>query len=160
MLNKKALLNFTTDEMLLFLVVPIIFVSLVLIVFFIIPSSYAQIDASNADHLVIKKNLLYNCLAYKDSRVYPGIIDITLFNEDRIQMCLGLDGDSYGAILNLNYDGKNSEIFVNKRMTDRVAFCSSHGSFQCSSEDIYVMVYESDKLKTGLLNVKIVGLKK
>jgi len=159
-LNKKALLNFTTDEMLLFLVVPIIFVSLVLIVFLIIPSSYAQIGASNADHIVIKKNLLYNCLVYNDARAYPGIIDITLFNGDRVSRCLGLEGDSYGTILTLNYDGKSSEISVNNRMADRIAFCSSQGSFQCSSEDIYVMIYENGQLKSGLLNVKIVGFKK
>ena len=146
--------------MLLFLVVPIIFVSLALIVFFIIPSSYAYIDVSNADHLVIKKNLLYNCLTYNDVRAYPGVIDINSFNEDKLQMCLGLDGDTYGVILNLMHNDKNSEIFVNKHMTDRVAFCSSKGSFQCSNEDIYVTIYEKDQLKTGLLNIKILGLKK
>lgn len=159
-MNRKALLNFTTDEMLLFLVIPIIFVSLILIVFFIIPSSYAQIDTSNADHVVIKKNLLYNCLAYNDVRTHPGIIDSNSFNEDRIQRCLGFSGDSYGVILNLNYDDKNSEVFVNKRMTDRITFCSSKGSFQCNNEDIYVTIYEKDQLKIGLLNIKIIGLKK
>ncbi|MBI2106832.1 hypothetical protein HYT57_02500 [Candidatus Woesearchaeota archaeon] len=104
--------------------------------------------------------MLYNCLAYNDVRTHPGIIDSNSFNEDRIQRCLGFSGDSYGVILNLNYDDKNSEVFVNKRMTDRITFCSSKGSFQCNNEDIYVTIYEKDQLKIGLLNIKIIGLKK
>ncbi|MBI4158762.1 hypothetical protein HY500_00715 [Candidatus Woesearchaeota archaeon] len=144
----------------LLLVIPIIFVSLGVVVFLIIPSSYAQIDASNANHIVIKKNLLYNCLAYRDERSYPGIIDLTTFREDAVQRCLDLSGDSYGVVLDLKYDNKNSEIFVNKQMTDRIVFCSSRGSFQCSSEDVYIIVYENNQLRAGLLNIKIIGFKK
>ena len=96
----------------------------------------------------------------KAKEQYHRCRDMPQGDEDKLQKCLGLEGDTYGVTLNLKYNDKNSEVFANKRMTDRIAFCPSKGSFHCSNEDIYVTIYENGQLKTGLLNIKIQEVEK
>ena len=156
----KGEFNIATDQYQFFLVIPAIFVSLIIVTMLIAP--YSKPETSDMDHFVIRKNLLYSaeCLAFSDNRVYPGIVDVSKLDENRIQKCLGINGNTYGVILKLNFDDVNKEIFVNKQMTDRINFCLSDGSFKCSDENVYVLVKEESDLKTGILNIKIVGFEK
>jgi len=142
----------------LFLVVPIIFFSIIFVAFFAIPVDYAKIDFNDMDHFVIRENILYNCLAYEDNRKYAGVVDVNKFNSVRLSKCLGLEGDSFGVILSLNYDDKEEVEFVNERMTDRVNFCIG-GSFRCSNEEVYVLVND-EGFKQGKLGIRIIGFEK
>src|SRR3989344_2190141 len=121
-----------TEEVLTILVVPIIFMSLIFVVFVVVPGTYAKIDAEGIDHFTIRNSLLHNknCLAYENGAVYPGIDDI------------------------------NKVIFLNERMTDRANFCLSKGSFKCSSESVYVLVNENGENNPGMLDIRIIGFEK
>ena len=162
MLDKKGMFHERTEEALTILVVPIIFMSLIFVVFVVVPGTYAKIDAEGIDHFTIRNSLLHNknCLAYENGAVYPGIVDINKFNPEKLQKCLGVKGDSYGIILNLKYNDINKVIFLNERMTDRANFCLSKGSFKCSSESVYVLVNENNENKPGILDMRIIGFEK
>src|SRR3989344_3547702 len=147
-----------TEEALTIFVVPIIFMSLIFVVFVVVPGTYAKIDAEGIDHFTIRSSLLHNknCLAYENGAVYPGIVDINKFNPEKLQKCLGVKWDSYGVILNIKYEDVNKVIFVNERMTDRTNFCLSKGSFKCSSESVYVLVnVKNEKRNSAISNVCI-----
>ncbi len=161
LLNKKGMFNIKTEEALLLLVIPIIFLSLVLVAFLVIPSSYFKLNTEEVNHFIIRDNILYSkgCLAYEDGRIHPGIVDINKFNPDRLQKCLGLKENSYGVILGLEYGDEDMGIEVNEQMTDRVNFCLSGGDFKCTYEEIYVLVNEDGGNKPGLLKINIVGFK-
>ena len=157
-----GLFNLKTEESLLILVVPIIFFSLILVLFLVIPSTYSKLDTEEATHAIIRNNLLYsrNCLAYENGNVIPGLVDINKFNPDRLQKCLGLKGDTYGVLLDLEYGENKKNIEINEVMSDRVNFCLSKGSFECSDEKVYVLVNENGESISGVLDIIIVGFKK
>ena len=156
----KGEFNIATDQYQFFLVIPAIFMSLIIVTMLIAP--YSKPETSDMDHFVIRKNLLYSaeCLAFSDNRVYPGIVDTNKFEENRLQKCLGISGNTYGVILKLSFDDANKAVFVNKQMTDRINFCLRRGSFMCSDENVYVLVSDGIGLKKGILNIKIVGFEK
>lgn len=156
----KGEFNIATDQYQFFLVIPAIFTSLIIVTMLIAP--YSKPDTSDMDHFIIRKNLLYSsdCLVFTGNRNYPGIVDINKFEENRLQKCLNINGNTYGAILKLSFDETNKELFVNRQMTDRINFCFSKGSFKCSDENVYVLVSDGKGLKSGILNIKIVGLEK
>ncbi len=162
-MNKNGFV-FLTDEQLNI----IIYVFLILFVFgvLIFVSTFYMdrgVELSGLESHLIVNGLLYSpdCLSYSDEiRLYPGIIDLDNFNEDKISRCLsyGSGGFGYGVELydvdmySLDSVEINPEIFVQGLL------CNLESSkYICSSKKLYVLYENNSEFYPGYLNIRVVA---
>ena len=154
---KKGAFILTTETMMW---IPrfILLVIVVLSVFFIVSMKVSkEFDIKEIETKLLTLRYLNteNCLAYKDTKVNPGIIDLSKFNDENLDKCL--NRENFGAkliLMDINdniikeaYNGK--DFFL-----DNEPLCFSD-KYYCKEKIVYVLYYENG-LKNGLLNIKSV----
>ncbi len=133
----------------------ILLVLVVLSVFFVVSMRVSKdfdIKEIETKLLTLRYLNTENCLAYKDTKVNPGIIDLSKFNDENLDKCLNRKNFGTKLILmDLNkniikeaYNGK--DFFI-----DNNALCFSD-KYYCTNKVVYVLYYDNG-LKNGLLNI-------
>lgn len=93
-----------------------------------------------------------DCFAYKESnRVYPGIIDLSKLNEERLSNCL-----AGNYLIKISLQNKNKVLFLNKQDFEyKEQFCK-FDNFYCVEKKQYVLVNDAGKLDQDILIVKVI----
>jgi hypothetical protein len=90
-----------------------------------------------------------NCFAYQDpetGNIYPGVIDIFKFNDERLNTCYAKNENSrYEFLLTLNYGKEKKEI-----RTENYMLLSKQKS-------VYVLVYDGTGFISGQLLIGMEG---
>ena len=151
---KKGAFILTTETMMW---IPrfILLVLVVLSVFFVVSMKVSKdFDIKEIETKLLTLRYLNseNCLAYKDTKVNPGIIDLSKFNDENLDKCLIRENlgtklilmDINNNIIKEVYNGK--EFFI-----ENEPLCFSD-KYYCTSKLVYVLYYDK-KLENGLLNI-------
>ncbi|MEK6835844.1 MAG: hypothetical protein AABX55_02365 [Nanoarchaeota archaeon] len=136
------------------------FVVISLIVIIISLAVQKDINIEKIQQPILRQRFLYseNCLAYKQDRVYPGIIDLAKFNEKRLQDCFN-PNDKIGAQLVLKTDDYIKTANINPILADKFNFCFDEERFSCSNYTYYVLINNNSIIEPGLLDVALIKLK-
>jgi len=118
-----------------------------------------NLDVNDLEHFLITQRLSYdkNCLAYESNRIYPGIIDLNKFEEEKINNCINIRNKQIGIKLILTFDEETKELEINKEITNKIALCKK-SNFECSSRKEYVLVKDNAEMKGGYLNIDIIEI--
>ena len=150
---KKGAFILTTETMMW---IPrfILIVIVVLSVFFIVSMKVSkEFDIKEIETKLLTLRYLNseNCLAYKDTKVNPGIIDINKFNDENLDECL--IRENFGAKLELKEGDKTIKTVFNGKdfFIDNNALCFSD-KYYCTNKIVYVLYYDNG-MKNGLLNI-------
>ena len=146
-----------TKEWLIWIVRAIVFfvvISVVVIIIYI-PISLSY-NLEGVQHSLLRQHLISdkNCLAYEDSRVYPGTVDINKFTQANLEKCF--DSTRYAVRLSLMTNPTNT-ITLNERLA-KFEFCFDNKNFYCTSRTFYVLL-ENAEVEQGLLNMEILNQK-
>ena len=148
-MNKKGgfFTLFTEQFIWLYRAVALAVVFILMVLIIRIPIN-TNTDINDLEHSVLKQRLIYdkNCLAYEDERVYPGVIDLNKFNQERINKCFSTE--KYGLKLNLNHE-ETQTIIVNKNLVDKNIFCFDKKHFACTNTTYYILIKNQSKLDYG-----------
>ena len=101
-MNKKGQFQ-TSHELIIWIPRIIMLVIVVGTVFFLITLPVKQsFDIDKLQQTILRQRFIYseNCLAYKDDKVSPGIIDLKKFNQNNLENCFQAN-DKLGVSLNL-----------------------------------------------------------
>lgn len=164
-INKKGAYDFAKDAQ------KFIFYAIILVIFFLIfyygIINYVdrEVEIKDLQHNILIQRLFYdkNCFSFvDDERAYPGIIDLSKFNENRLSKCLAYQqGKGQGFVLNLT-DFNNNQLGyagVNKEITLRMPECGVEDKqFECFFDKRYVLVWDEDKFEKALLNIEVITL--
>jgi hypothetical protein len=156
-MNKKSQFD-TTKELLLWIPRIILLVIIVGTVFYIITLPIKKnFQTDELQQNLLKQRFVYNenCLAYKDDRIYPGIIDIKKFDKENLEKCF--QNNKIGVTLNLVNETIKT-IRVNEKIAEKDAFCFDTKHFFCTNYTYYVMI-KNEKIEPGLLNVHMIKIK-
>lgn len=98
---------------------------------------------------ILKTKLLYSCLKYEDT----GEIDLTKINNAVLQKCYLKNNIGYKITLT---DMNNKEIKTAQQLSPqqepKLAICAD----QCAKTEEYVLYYENNKQKSGILKIGMV----
>ena len=158
-LNKKAAYN-TTKELIIWIPRILLVVIAVSTVFYLITMPIRQnFDIDQLQQTILRQRFVYseNCLAYKEDKTYPGIVDKAKFNIKNLENCFQVN-DNIGIRLNLLAD-KSNTISLNEKLADKFNFCFDKKHFSCSNYTYYVLIKDNSEFKSGLLNINIIKLK-
>ncbi len=159
-LNKKGQIIMAKETpKILFYIFFMVVVSFIIIFIFGIFSEHTIATESFDNHFPI--NLLLgssSCLAYSsEDRVFPGIIDINKFNEERLSECF--ISNRQGVELNFfSLDGAISQkLEINKELVAQSLFCDvKKSNLNCYSTRKYVLYSEYGVLKKGFMDFEVV----
>jgi len=146
-----------TKEWLIWIVRAIVFfvvISMVIIIIYIPVSLSYKLDG--LQHSLLRQHLISdkNCLAYEDSRVYPGTVDINKFTQANLEKCF--DSTRYGVRLSLTTNLTNT-ITLNEKLA-KFEFCFDDKNFYCTKRTFYVLVKNAE-VEQELLNIEILNQK-
>lgn len=123
-----------------------------------------EVNTSDLEnHLVVHKLLVSdNCLAYSDgTRVFPGIIDLDKFNEERLNNCLDSSfGKGSGVKLDFYYMDGNlfDSIELNDPLIAQYPICGLKNSkVNCYFTRKYVLYLGEDGFEKGILDLVVVS---
>lgn len=123
-----------------------------------------EVNTSDLEnHLIVHKLLVSdNCLAYgSGGRVFPGIIDLDKFNEERLNNCLDASlGKGPGVKLDFYYP--NGELFdsieLNGHLVAQYPLCGLKNSkVDCYFTRKYVLYLEEDGFEKGILDLVVIS---
>ena len=133
----------------------------VLFFIFLILGVYLARDVRTEDleRSLLIKRLFYdqNCFSFTDERSYPGIIDLSKFQEERLEKCAFKENIGYKLDLReMNGDSIKS-VDVNKKLTTLLDFCdTSKKNFQCYQDRSFVLVEDQGVRRNALLDIFVV----
>ena len=138
----------------------VFFIVIFLVVAIISIAAEKDINIEKLQQPILRQRFLYseNCLAYKQDRVYPGIIDLAKFNEKRLQDCF-LPNDRIGALLVLRTDSYTKKAEVNSNLVNKFNFCFDKESFTCTNYTYYVLINDNSIIEQGLLDIALIKLR-
>ena len=136
------------------------FIVIALVVAIISIAVNKDVDIETLQQPILRQRFVYNenCLAYKKGRVYPGIVDLAKFDEQRLQNCFN-PNDKIGVQLVLRTDYYNKKANINPILTDKFNFCFDEERFTCSNFTYYVLINNNSVIEQGLLDVALIKLK-
>jgi|SRR3989338_726577 len=113
---------------------------------------FKELDLSDVEGGALSRRFFYSedCMAYSDGeRVYPGIIDLQKFNQERLKRCYENYEEGYG----FNFILKNSQetnIREIKATNIPIELCDVESkNFGCFREKQYILYYENGKINGG-----------
>ncbi|MDD5178381.1 MAG: hypothetical protein PHT54_03835 [Candidatus Nanoarchaeia archaeon] len=115
-----------------------IMVAAVVVVLNLSVNQEIKVDGFKSDLLM--KRLFYSsdCFAYEDERVYPGIINFSKFNDERIKECMETTNLVYAKLKNKE---ASNDILAYK---DQLNFCKLKKN--CYFEEKYVLVNDKEEI--------------
>jgi len=121
----------------------------------------AEIKTGGIEEQILLNNLISSedCLAYKDARTFPGIIDLEKFNEARLRKCY--DKNNFGfrisiaELSNINSITKSVDILSDEKK-NIIDVCSSVQSYKCADISQYVLVKDNDKTYPAVIKLKVI----
>ena len=118
-----------------------------------------DLDITDLEHPIIIKKLLYDpsCLAYEDERINLGFIDLSKFNEDRLNKCL-VETENIGMKLTLEFEGNVQQLEINKELTQKLSSCKK-GNFNCFDSVDYVIIKSDEGNFGGHLSLELIESK-
>src|SRR3989344_1451178 len=136
------------------------FVVISLVVVIISIGANRNVDIDKIQQSILRQRFLYNedCLAYRQDRVYSGIIDLVKFDEKRLQDCFN-PNDKIGVQLTLRTNNYNKILNINPLLTDKFNFCFDEERVACSNYTYYVLINDHSKTEQGFLDVAMIKLK-
>ena len=139
----------------------VVLVALILLVFFIIINLYLSRDVQTSDleYYLLTQRLFYSadCFSVSDERVYPGIIDLSKFQEGRLQQCAFKERIGYKLDLK-DLDGKVLQsVKVNPSVAAYLDFCDvKKKNFHCYHKKDFVVVEDQGIRKNAFLEMFVV----
>ena len=90
------------------------------VIFFIRAHTSRTLDVYDTEANILVTRLVYSpyCLAYKDIRAYPGIIDINKFTNERAKNCINYEKDY--QIFKVTLEDLNGEKISEISNTDKI----------------------------------------
>jgi len=123
-----------------------------------------EVNTSDLEnHLIVHKLLVSdNCLAYSDgTRVFPGIIDLDKFNEERLNNCLDASfGKGPGVKLDFYYTAGNlvESIELNDFLISQYPLCGLKNSkVDCYFTRKYVLYLGENGFEKGILDLVVIS---
>ena len=123
-----------------------------------------EVNTSDLEnHLIVHKLLVSdNCLAYSDgTRVFPGIINLDKFNEERLNNCLYSSfGKGSGVKLDFYYQERelSKSIELNGYLVAQYPLCGLKNSkVNCYSTRKYVLYLGEDGFEKGILDLVVIS---
>ncbi len=144
----------------------LIFGAILGIIVIITNSAFSKkLDTHNLEYSIISARIVNNpfCLAYEDKdtkRIYPGIIDISKFEENKLQECIITTDElrPLGVRLELKTVNSNYEpIFLNEENYLDYSVLSFSELFVLENRSMYVLIKQGDELVPGILNFAVAG---
>ena len=119
------------------------------------------LDTHGVEELILMKRLTYSreCFAYSDeSRTYPGIIDLNKFSNEIAVKCVEILNNEQKFRARLEDDkGELVKEISNSEKLDELGLCGIEKKpFRCKSDKGFVLYYDKDELKKGVLNFEII----
>lgn len=146
----------------LFYAFMMILVSLIIIVGFGFGLN-KDVEVSNLEKGIVEHRLFSSpdCFVYFDDYGFfvRGAINLTNFNEDRINKCFSYPvGEIIGIKLDLkDFDGNLIKtIEINKELASQRITCGYNDKYTCYSDKKYVLYFEDGIRKGGFLNIVLV----
>ena len=143
----------------------ILFIFFLLFYYGIINYVDREVEIRDLQHNILIQRLFYdkNCFSFvEDERSYPGIIDLSKFDENRLNKCIDYQqGKVQGVTLNLTDFNHNQLAYteVNKQLTLRMPECGvEKKQFECFFDKKYVLVLNEGKFEKALLNIEVITL--
>jgi len=158
-MNKKAQFE-TSHELIIWIPRIIVLVIVVGTVFFLITLPIKQsFEIDKLQQIILRQRFVYseNCLAYKDDKIYSGIIDLKKFNQVNLENCFQTD-DRLGVSLSL-IKNDTKTINLNPKIADKLNFCFDTKHFTCTNYTYYVLTKSDNNFETALLNIAMIKLK-
>src|SRR3989339_84533 len=120
----------------------------------------AEIKTGDLEEQVLLNTLISSedCLAYKDARTFPGIIDLEKLNEARLRKCY--DKNNFGfrisiaELSNINSVTKTVDILSDEQK-NIIDVCSSVQAYVCSDINQYILIKDKDKTYPAILKIKV-----
>ena len=139
----------------------VILVSLVLILFFFITSVYLSRDVNTSDleYTLLTQRLFYSqdCFSLQEERIHPGIIDLSKFQEERLQKCAFKDRIGYSLDLKNIDDTLIKSVEVNPSVSAYYDFCDvKKKNFQCYHRKDFVIVEDQGVQSNAFLETFVV----
>ncbi|MEM0231077.1 MAG: hypothetical protein QXT20_02660 [Candidatus Woesearchaeota archaeon] len=156
------------------IMIPVVmFITLVFLTYVFATSAFvkSRTQSSLAEAVIYANKFIFQkeCLAYYSpaiNRAYPGIVDITKFNQDRIEKCMNFPREEMAAaILNLTYNGMEHIVYYNEdraRIWNSLSRYEGGGSYLRYELRSPVLVYEGsgEKFLNGeLTTIMLVPLR-
>jgi len=145
-------------------IVEVIFVIILIVTILAMISVHfnRDIEINNMEAHVASMRFFFspNCFSYSDgTRTYPGIIDTNKFSETRLDNCMKDYSNLRGFDLILKEkDGSViNEVQLNKNLVQFLPLCSlKKKDFECFSKREYVLIYDNNKIRPGILDINSV----
>jgi len=156
-MNKKSQFD-TTKELLLWIPRIILIVIVVGTVFYIVTIPIRKNFEINELHQnILRQRFVYseNCMAYKENKIYPGIVDIKKFEKENLEKCF--QSNKIGVTLNL-MNNTLKTIKINEKIAEKDIFCIDKKHFSCTNYTYYVLI-KNEIIEPGLLNIHMVKTK-
>ena len=121
----------------------------------------AEIKTGDLEEHILLNNLISSedCLAYKELRTFPGIIDLEKLNEGILRKCY--EKSKFGFRISLvDLNNINSEIKTVDVLSDEqknlIDVCKSVQSYICTDINQYVLVKDNDKTYPAVIKLKVI----
>lgn len=160
-LNKKGV-SFKILNMALF---RLLFISIIFFGLYLFTTSLIRtnIDVDDLRDMIMFNRLLYskNSISYYDGyidRLYPGVIDISRFNDDVLAKAFNYSENKMAIKLELTNLESNevSEAYINKQWYERWAPLTKFEQYDKKIKWRYVLIKNNGQLQKGILRVDMV----
>ncbi len=158
-MNKKA--TSTVDQELIIWIprLIILIIATGIILFLITNAIQKSFETDKVQQSILRQRFVYSedCLAYKDDKVNPGIIDEKKFTQRNLENCFQ-SHEELGVNINL-ITNEVKTVNLNDNLKNKFNFCFDQKHFSCSNYTYYVLIKDNENYKPGLLNVAMIKLK-
>jgi hypothetical protein len=120
-----------------------------------------SVKINDIDANILETRLLYGpkCIAYNDGRVNPGILDVTKISEDQLNSCTSFKNqDIQGYNLTIFDESSNvvKNVTINHDIYDLNFACKIKSKIRCNNFKEYILYYDGNKIKNGVLFLNVV----
>ncbi len=121
----------------------------------------AKIKTGDLEEQILLNNLISSedCLAYKDVRTFPGIIDLEKLNEARLRKCYNKINFGFrisiAELNNINSEIKKVDI-LSSEQANIIDVCSSVQAYTCTDINQYVIIKDIDKTYPAVIKLKVI----
>lgn len=108
---------------------------------------------------LLSKTLRYssNCLAYKDNRVHPGVIDLSKVSEPNLRDCFSKEDMSFNVrIIQDNKEIKKAET-MNARDLSNFKICETVPNIWCKTKTEPVLITNGQETIKGIMILEVIS---